>query len=119
MENAIVSKTNEKKTTTSPFIQTFYKDIFIRLREKVRRKVVLAVSWFARRDNSSAHSALSARGRKTIPAVPPTVPVRKGTPIRLTRVTIFCDVLSTAFKGHRFHDVNDIKNITRWNDSNQ
>ncbi|KAL4120451.1 hypothetical protein QTP88_013142 [Uroleucon formosanum] len=91
--------------------QVFYKDVLIRLRERIRKKRPEKWrngTWFLHHDNAPAHSALSIReflADKKIPVVPHPSYSSDLAP---------CDFflfprLKSALKGQRFQDVEEIK----------
>lgn len=91
--------------------QVFYKDVLIRLRERIRKKRPekwRSGTWFLHHDNAPAHSALSIReflAEKKIPVVPHPPYSPDLAP---------CDFflfprLKSALKGQRFQDVEEIK----------
>ncbi|KAL4090154.1 hypothetical protein QTP88_025053 [Uroleucon formosanum] len=91
--------------------QVFYKDVLMRLREKIRKKRPekwRTETWFLHHDNAPAHSALSIReflADKKIPVVPhpPYSP-------DLAPCDFFLfPKLKFALKGQRFQDVEEIK----------
>ncbi|KAL4131595.1 hypothetical protein QTP88_008888 [Uroleucon formosanum] len=91
--------------------QVFYKDVLMRLREKIRKKCPekwRTETWFLHHDNAPAHSALSIReflADKKIPVVPhpPYSP-------DLAPCDFFLfPKLKFALKGQRFQDVEEIK----------
>lgn len=91
--------------------QVFYKDVLIRLRERIRKKCPekwRSGTWFLHHDNAPAHSALSIReflAEKKISVVPHPSYSSDLAP---------CDFflfprLKSALKGQRFQDVEEIK----------